>query len=106
MTSLRQASGGRPIDRESLLDGFLDRLETRIAALRAGRFDVAGWRSRQVTTGLEVRLDEGTGPGAPVRAIDVDARTGALVIADPAAPSGERQVLAADVVHLRLAGGV
>ena len=43
MTSLRDASGGRPIDREALLDAFLDRLEARLDALRAGFFDVGGW---------------------------------------------------------------
>ena len=41
MTSLREASGGRPIDREALLDAFLDHLEARVEALRAGFFDVA-----------------------------------------------------------------
>ena len=34
MTSLREASGGRPIDLALLLDGFLGRLEVRIDALR------------------------------------------------------------------------
>ena len=34
MTSLREASGGRPIDRDALLDGFLARLEARVEALR------------------------------------------------------------------------
>src|SRR4051794_9697324 len=40
MTSLREASGGRPIEGEALLRGFLDRLEGRVDALRAGFFDV------------------------------------------------------------------
>ena len=44
MTSLREASGGRPIDRDALLDGFLGRLEARIGcasrrALRRRRLD-------------------------------------------------------------------
>ncbi len=43
MTSLREASGGRPIDRDALLAAFLGRLEARIEALRAGYFDVATW---------------------------------------------------------------
>ncbi|MEO5919146.1 MAG: biotin--[acetyl-CoA-carboxylase] ligase, partial [Candidatus Limnocylindrales bacterium] len=56
MTTLRAASGGRPIDREALLEAFLGRMETRVSALRAGRFDVAGWTDRQVTTGHLVSL--------------------------------------------------
>ena len=51
MTSLREASGGRPIDREALLAAFLDRLEARVEALRAGYFDIADWTGRQATTG-------------------------------------------------------
>jgi biotin-(acetyl-CoA carboxylase) ligase len=103
MTSLREVSGGRPIDRAVLLDEFLGRLETRTGALRGGRFDVAGWVGRQVTTGLHVQIDEGAGPGPAVRAVGVDASSGALVVADPASPRGERAVLAGDVTRLRLA---
>ncbi|MEJ7695742.1 MAG: biotin--[acetyl-CoA-carboxylase] ligase [Candidatus Limnocylindrales bacterium] len=51
MTSLREASHGRPIDHVALLDAFLGRLEVRIEALRGGRFDVGDWTARQVTTG-------------------------------------------------------
>ena len=54
MTSLREASGGRPVDRALLLDAFLARLEARVEALRAGRFDVADWTARQLTTGRVV----------------------------------------------------
>src|SRR6185369_17766755 len=57
MTSLREASGGRPIDREALLEAFLGRLETRYAALSDGYFDVAGWTARQPTNGRPVRLE-------------------------------------------------
>jgi BirA family biotin operon repressor/biotin-[acetyl-CoA-carboxylase] ligase len=108
MTSLREASGGRPIDREALLDGFLARLETRFEALRGGRFDVAGWAERQVTTGRLVRLE---GPGASdgatelVRATGVDGASGALFVAplEGAAAGPERAVLAGEISHLRLA---
>ena len=41
MTSLREASGGRPIDLDALLAAFQGRLEARIEALRAGYFDLA-----------------------------------------------------------------
>ncbi len=103
MTSLADASGGRPIDRTLLLDGFLSRLEARVEALRAGRFPVDDWIGRQVTTGRVVRLEEhGRGPEEVV-AVGVDAGSGALVVADPGVPGGERAVHAGDVVHVRLA---
>ena len=57
MTSLRELSGGRPIDRDTLLDAWLDRLEPRYEALRLGRFDAGGWSSRQRTTGHTVEVD-------------------------------------------------
>jgi BirA family biotin operon repressor/biotin-[acetyl-CoA-carboxylase] ligase len=108
MTSLHEASGGRPIDGRLLFDGFLDRLEGRTEALRAGFFDLAGWAERQATTGRHVVLegaDADAGPAATVRALGVDARTGALVVEDATSADGERLVHAADVVHVRLAPG-
>ena len=98
MTSLREASGGRPIDREALLQAFLDRLEARVEALRGGHFDVAGWGERQLTSGRRVRLELPDGTVELVRAIGVDALTGALVV------DGERQVVVGEITHLRLAG--
>ena len=103
MTSLREASGGRPIDPETLLEAFLERVEMRIGALREGVFDVGGWIERQATTGRSVTLDDGV---EPVDALGVDATTGALVVADPAAPGGERHVHAGEVTRVRLAGRV
>jgi BirA family biotin operon repressor/biotin-[acetyl-CoA-carboxylase] ligase len=103
MTSLRVASGGRPIDRMALLEGFVGRLEPRLEALRSGRFPVGDWVDRQATTGRIVRLAEsGDGPPREVRAIGVDPVAGGLVVADPAAPGGERIVLAADVDRVRV----
>jgi len=78
MTSLRELAR-RPVDRDALLESFLDRLEPRYEALMAGRFDSAGWSGRQRTTGrlltLQVgdELVEGTGAG-------VDPATGALLV--------------------------
>lgn len=118
MTSLREASAGRPIDLVTLLDAFTNRVEARTEALRAGYFDVAGWVTRQVTTGRLVTLagaGTGTGAGAAgsdgdidgdgttVRAIGVDAVTGALVVEDPTAPGAERQVHAGEVARVRIA---
>jgi BirA family biotin operon repressor/biotin-[acetyl-CoA-carboxylase] ligase len=103
MTSLREASGGRPVDPITLVDGFTSRLEARIEALRAGRFDLASWRDRQVTTGRVVRLELPGGGVEEALAIDVDARSGALVL-EAASGAGERHVTAGDV-RIRLAEG-
>ncbi|MGP1673928.1 MAG: biotin--[acetyl-CoA-carboxylase] ligase [Candidatus Limnocylindrales bacterium] len=103
MTSLREASHGRPIDHVALLDGFLGRLEARIEALRGGRFDVADWTARQLTTGRDVEIVAPDGVVTTVRALGVDARSGALVVADPTAADGERPVLVGEIRHVRLA---
>jgi BirA family biotin operon repressor/biotin-[acetyl-CoA-carboxylase] ligase len=105
MTSLAEASGGRPIDRALLLDGFLSRLEARVEALRAGRFPIDDWTARQITTGRIISLE---GPGSEPEealALGLDPATGALLIADPTVPGGERAVHAGDVIHARLADG-
>ena len=103
MTSLREASSGRPIDHVALLDAFLGRLEVRIEALRGGRFDVGDWTSRQLTSGRDVDLTAPDGVVSTVRALGVDSGSGALVIEDPDAPTGERLVLVGEVVRVRLA---
>jgi BirA family biotin operon repressor/biotin-[acetyl-CoA-carboxylase] ligase len=103
MTSLRDISGGRPIDADELLEAFLLRLEPRILALREGHFDVAGWHERQVTTGRTVRLECSGGDAEEVLAVGVDGATGALLVEDPAAPGVDREVLAGEVSHVRLA---
>jgi BirA family transcriptional regulator, biotin operon repressor / biotin---[acetyl-CoA-carboxylase] ligase len=112
MTSLREAAGGRPIDARGLREAFCDHLEARVEALRAGYFDLAVWHERQVTTGRLVVLDEVSRPEAPdgrrpapVRALGVDAGSGALVVEDAASPVGERHVHAGEVRQVRLAAG-
>jgi BirA family biotin operon repressor/biotin-[acetyl-CoA-carboxylase] ligase len=102
MTSLREASGGRPIDLALLLDAFTARLEVRIEALRAGRFDVADYVDRQLTNGRLVRLHGHDGLSQTVRALRVDPVSGALVVEDAAASGGERQVVSGEIRHLRL----
>jgi BirA family transcriptional regulator, biotin operon repressor / biotin---[acetyl-CoA-carboxylase] ligase len=104
MTSLHEASGGRPIDRAALLDGFLGRLEARVEALRAGRFPIDDWTSRQITTGRVVRLEGHGGASEEALALGLDPTTGALLVADAAVPGGERAIHAGDVVHVRLSG--
>jgi BirA family biotin operon repressor/biotin-[acetyl-CoA-carboxylase] ligase len=102
MTSLREASRGRPVDLALLLDAFLGRVEARVEALRGGRFDVADWQARQVTTGREVRLERPDG-NETVRALGVDVSSGALLVEDERAPNGEREVIVGEVTHVRLA---
>lgn len=102
MTSLRVASGGRRIDADGLLDGFVGRLGTGVEALRAGVFDGAAWAHRQVTTGRTIRLQSPTGTRT-AHALGVDQSTGALVLADPESESGERAVVVGEVTHVRLA---
>jgi BirA family transcriptional regulator, biotin operon repressor / biotin---[acetyl-CoA-carboxylase] ligase len=104
MSSLREASAGRPIDATVLLDAFLERVEVRIEALRGGLFDVATWTDRQATTGRLVTLgDDAATRGRSVRALGVDASSGALVVEDEDTPRGERLVHAGEITHVRLA---
>lgn len=101
MTSLREV-GDQPIDAERLVDAFLDRVEVRVAALRAGRFDVAGWVARQLTNGRAVRLEGHDGATTIVQALGVDPETGGLIVADGSVADGRRIVLTGEIVHLRL----
>ncbi len=103
MTSLLALSAGRPIDHAALLDAFLGRLEVRIEALQGGRFDVADWTDRQITTGRDVRLVDPDGAETTARALGVDARSGALVVEDGATDGGERAVVVGEIRHVRLA---
>jgi BirA family biotin operon repressor/biotin-[acetyl-CoA-carboxylase] ligase len=103
MASLREVSGGRPIDSDQLLEAFLVHLEPRVLALRDGHFDVAGWHDRQATTGRLIRLEGPGGSPETVRAVGVDGAIGALLVEDPGAPGTEREILAGEVVHVRLA---
>jgi BirA family biotin operon repressor/biotin-[acetyl-CoA-carboxylase] ligase len=102
MTSLREASGGRRIDRDALLDGFLDRLGERHAALRDGTFDGVGWAARQATTGRRVTVEGPGGERETATAVGVDPTSGALLLEGP---DGPRSLLSGDVVHVRLADG-
>jgi BirA family biotin operon repressor/biotin-[acetyl-CoA-carboxylase] ligase len=105
MTSLREATGGSSIDDAALLEAFIERLESRVAALRAGRFGAPGWSERQVTTGRTVRLEHAD-RAETVQALGVDPLSGALVVADDTAPGGRRGVLVGEITHVRLADPV
>jgi BirA family biotin operon repressor/biotin-[acetyl-CoA-carboxylase] ligase len=106
MTSLHEASGGRSIDPTHLLEAFLGRLESRIEALRGGRFDAAGWLDRQLTTGRTIRLVGHAGDEEIVKALRSDPDSGALIVVDPDSPSGERAVISGEILHVRFDGAV
>jgi BirA family biotin operon repressor/biotin-[acetyl-CoA-carboxylase] ligase len=101
MTSLRELSGDA-VDRQQLLNAFLDRVDIRLRALRLGSFDAIGWAHRQLTDGRLVRLEDRSGVGEVVRAVRVDPMTGALVVEDPSGEGGQRAVLSGEIHHLRL----
>jgi BirA family transcriptional regulator, biotin operon repressor / biotin---[acetyl-CoA-carboxylase] ligase len=103
MTSLREASGGRAIDRIALAAAFVDRLQHAIGPLRGGRFDAAAWADRQVTTGRLVRIDDPDGTAWTGAAIGVDPTTGSLLVDDVEEAGGVRHVLVGEVGHVRLA---
>jgi BirA family biotin operon repressor/biotin-[acetyl-CoA-carboxylase] ligase len=103
MTSLREASDDRRTDHAALLAAFLGRLEVRTAALRVGRFDVAAWSGRQVTTGRVVDLVAPDGGVVTIQAVGVDPASGALLLADADRPGLERAVMVGEIRHVRLA---
>ena len=101
MTSLHEVACGRRIDNDALLALFLERIETGIAALRAGHFDGAGWADRQVTTGRTIRLI-GPARDETLQALGVDLRTGSLIVCGPVG-GADRHVLVGEITHVRLA---
>lgn len=101
MTSLRETAGGRPVDRAGLLAAFTRRLETKVSALRDGRFEAETWAARQATTGRAVTIETPGGRQELAAGRGVDPASGALVVA--AADGSERSIVSAEIVHLRLA---
>lgn len=129
LSALASALGSSgPVDREAVLEGFLDRLRVGIEALRLGEFASEAWRRRQLTNGLAVMLDQLDGSTETVMAEDVDTETGALLVRELDQPvavganvgagdqergrergheeSGERlrSVVAGEIRHLRVGG--
>lgn len=100
MTSLREMAG-RSVDRELLLEAFVDRLDDHVERLRSGAFDLAGWVERQVTTERALVIELPDGALEHVIGRGVNPRTGGLVVEDSA---GERrELLSAEIRHVRLA---
>ena len=95
-TSLELASG-RPVDREAIFEDTVARLGGRLAALRSGRFDVAGWRSRQLLEGWEVELDLGAEGLLAGRVAGYDGASGALILS---VDGTERAIHAGDVTRV------
>ena len=90
--------------RDDLLRAFLDAVRPRLADLHAGRFPAAEWRGRQLTNGEVVRLERPDGTAELVRAIDVDADSGALVVGSLSGEWPARAITVGEISHLRLAG--
>jgi BirA family biotin operon repressor/biotin-[acetyl-CoA-carboxylase] ligase len=105
MTSLRAASGERPIDPVLLLKAFTSRLEARVGTLFSGRFDVADWAERQITTGRWIELVRPDDTVETVLASGVDGDSGGLRISAPTDmdPDAERTVLVGEIRRVRLA---
>jgi BirA family biotin operon repressor/biotin-[acetyl-CoA-carboxylase] ligase len=102
MTSLREAAHGDRLDRMTLLDAFLGRLEPRIDALRAGAFGADEWAERQLTTGRLVELELRDGTSQTRRAVGVDPGSGALLVADDDAVDSPRGILSGEVRHVHV----
>jgi BirA family transcriptional regulator, biotin operon repressor / biotin---[acetyl-CoA-carboxylase] ligase len=102
ISSLRELAGGRPVDREQLLQSFLARLEPRYEALRGGVFDAGGWSQHQRTTGRHVEVDVGDRRLNGV-ATGVDPESGALLLTS----GGEQAALdSGEVTRCRVIAGI
>ena len=64
MWSLSEASGRRRIDRDALLDAWLERLGPLFEELRSGHFDGLRWADAQITTGAAVVVETGSDTSA------------------------------------------
>jgi BirA family transcriptional regulator, biotin operon repressor / biotin---[acetyl-CoA-carboxylase] ligase len=102
MTSLREQAPDQDATTVRLLDAFTTTLEPLVVALRAGAFPSDAWRDRQLTNGTVVRLERPDGTSETVRAVDVDAASGALVIESLLGERPARAITVGEIRHLRL----
>lgn len=105
MASLREIAG-RPVGREVLLESSLAHLGPLVDGLRAGSFDGAAWRERQLTNDLPVRLEWPDGNAETVRAVSVDPDIGALLVRAIDGSGPVRPILVGEIRHLRVGGVV
>jgi BirA family biotin operon repressor/biotin-[acetyl-CoA-carboxylase] ligase len=100
MWSLSEATGGRRVDRETLLSSWLKRLEPLYGALREGEFDADRWMAAQITTGAEVVVDRAHDVVRGI-AVGLDDDSGALLVRSESGGQVER-INHGDVVYCRL----
>jgi BirA family biotin operon repressor/biotin-[acetyl-CoA-carboxylase] ligase len=86
---------GAPVDRDALLDAYLDALTLTLAQ---GDAIVSEYRARVATIGRTVRVHRVRGEELEGTAVDV-ADDGALVVRD--SNGDDHTIVAADVIHLR-----
>ena len=79
MWSLSEASGRRRIDRDALLDAWLERLGPLYEDLRSGHFDSLRWADAQITTGSAVEVETGSDTVSGT-AVGVDREDGSLLV--------------------------
>jgi BirA family biotin operon repressor/biotin-[acetyl-CoA-carboxylase] ligase len=102
MTSLAALAPGAQVTAPDLLDAFTAALEPLFMALRTGDFPSEAWRERQLTSGNIVRLERPDGSTETVRAMDVDAASGALVIESMLGERPARAITVGEIQHLRV----
>jgi biotin-(acetyl-CoA carboxylase) ligase len=102
MTSLRALAPAAGTTTTALLAAFEAALEPLVVALRAGSFPSQAWRNRQLTNGSVVRLERPDGSAETVRAVDVDAASGALVVESLLGERPARAITVGEIRHLRL----
>ena len=105
MTSVADlAPADRLVERDLVIDVFLQRLERFVTALKAGSFPAEAWSRRQLTSGTIVILSQPDGTSETVVAERVDPETGALVVRDTGEGSPSRPVIVGEIQHLRIGG--
>ena len=105
MTSVADlAPSDHLVERELVIDVFLQRLERFVTALKAGSFPAEEWTRRQLTNGTIVILSQPDGTWETVVAERVDPETGALVVRDTDEGSPLRPVIVGEIEHLRIGG--